>query len=165
MDTAKVEPSYVLGPAYPPDQAGTVLLGSAYLDSAYQSTERLAEQFSKHLADVDYDTMVGTGLSGALVIPRVAERLGKHYAIVRKEPSTHSGNLVEGRLGRRWLFVDDFTSSGLTRQVVKNAVVTALRRRQADYGPDPEGTFSHETVYVGSYLYNWGGTYIAAGGK
>jgi len=86
-------------------------------------TEVLAARAAHALGAYDYDTMVGTGLSGALVVPLLARALGKHFAIVRKDAeSTHSCNQIEGRIGRRWVFVDDFIVSGTTFSRVWQAV-------------------------------------------
>lgn len=88
---------------------------------------------------VDFDTMIGTGLSGALTVPFLARAMGKHWAIVRKEKDVdnHSGNPIEGSIGERWIFVDDLISSGETRRRVLSVVAQ---------------TFS-DTKYVGDYLY------------
>lgn len=67
--------------------------------------------------------MVGTGLSGALVIPDLARRLGKLFAIVRKETErTHSSRPIEGDIGERWLFVDDLIATGMTYCRVRHTV-------------------------------------------
>lgn len=86
-----------------------------YLREAIRTPEVLIDDAKIALAEVDYDTMVGRGLSGAIVIPWLARALGKHWMIVRKEgDGSHSTEKVEGSLGQRWLFVDDLVSSGKT---------------------------------------------------
>lgn len=94
--------------------------------------------------DIDFDTVVGTGLSGALLLPRLAEMLKCHYLIIRKEPTSHSYRPAEGMLGRRWLFVDDQRSTGATRNRVKDIVVRICERNDE---------FTSE--YVGAYYYGW----------
>lgn len=78
--------------------------------------DRLFERFQAGVpADLEYDTLVGTGLSGTIAVVDLARRLGKKYLVVRKEnDNTHSYQSVEGRLGKKWLFVDDFVDSGRT---------------------------------------------------
>lgn len=61
-----------------------------------------------------FDTIVFTGVSGALMAPLIAAALSKHLIVVRKEP-THSTRTIEGwTASDRWLFVDDFRSTGTT---------------------------------------------------
>jgi orotate phosphoribosyltransferase len=65
----------------------------------------------------EFDLMVGTGVSGALAIGMLAFALQKRFVIVRKEnDGSHSSHPIEGLVasGDRWLFVDDFISTGKT---------------------------------------------------
>ena len=87
---------------------------------------------AKHLlADVDYDMIIGTGLSGGLVIPKLADALGVDWGIVRKEEEqSHRERRVEGtRFGRKWVFVDDFVATGATRERVQREVENYTRDR------------------------------------
>lgn len=95
---------------------------SGYFTRAFENLEDIADDVAHYLRGVEYDTMIGTGLSGTLVVPTLARILGKHWAIVRKERSVHTSIMVEGTIGERWLFVDDFVSSGTTRRTVQAAV-------------------------------------------
>lgn len=95
----------------------------SYFDKALTDTNRnLVGTMRKQLREVDYDTIIGTGLSGTIFAARVAPTLGKKFAIVRKKDdhSTHSGNQVEGLVGLRWVFADDFVSMGGTLKRVLN---------------------------------------------
>jgi len=113
-----------------------------YLKDAFAPTKEMVGVARDMLKGVEYDTLIGTGLSGALVIPIIARALRKNYAIVRKgRDGTHSRNKIEGRIGERWVFVDDLISTGNTRSRVKAAV----KKECKDEG--------HETTYVGSYFY------------
>lgn len=95
----------------------------SYFDKALCHTNgELIETMRHHLKGVKYDTIVGTGLSGTIFTARVAPGLGKSFAIVRKkdDKSTHSGTKVEGIVGERWVFADDFISSSATfKRVLK----------------------------------------------
>lgn len=97
------------------------------------------------LADVDFDTLVGTGFSGGVVIPALAHALGKHYVLIRKEgdDSHHGGGQLIGALGNRWLFVDDFVGSGATRTRVIDKIQHAVTMR------------GFIAEHVGEYLYNY----------
>lgn len=97
-----------------------------------------------HLRNVDYDTMVGTGLSGALVVPGLARALGKYALIVRKpRDGSHACSTAEGKLGDRWVFVDDFISTGATQGRVLDKI--------ADLAPEVEfvGTFCYARGMMG----------------
>lgn len=126
-----------------------------YLEHAFASDEALVAQAQRVIPeDVEYDTMIGRGMSGALIIPRLATLLGKAYAIVRKaNDGSHTGNQIEGRIGNRWIFVDEFVASGHTRKVTIEAVqkyVVDFNHVTMHYLP---GRPHLKTQYVGSYLY------------
>lgn len=90
-----------------------------------------------------FDTLVGTGLSGALIVPALAARLGVAWAVIRKPEDTdnHSWLRLEGRIGKRWIFVDDLIASGSTRERVQDEVRSATTAAQ------------HTAEYVGDYMY------------
>lgn len=111
---------------------------AVYLDAVWGSRERLIDNARSALADVDYDTIIGTGLSGSLIIPVLAEALDKQFAIVRKQnDGSHSSMTVEGRIGDKWIMVDDQISTGRTFVRVYEGV------------KDVDG----DTKFVGAYLY------------
>jgi orotate phosphoribosyltransferase len=133
-----------------------ITLTADYLEDAFDPDGVLA-RVKPLLADVQYDTLVGTGLSGSLVVPFLARALGKQYAIVRKSDhhsgdhvSQHSICPVEGTLGHRWVFVDDLICSGATRERVLDEVRRAALARE------------WSTVYVGTVLYRGSGSYYSA---
>jgi len=69
------------------------------------------------------DTLVGIGLSGALVVPKLAEAVGANWLIIRKEGEiTHGTQMGVGVLGERWLFVDDFIATGKSFRMVYKQV-------------------------------------------
>lgn len=121
---------------------------TGYLDKALVNLDEVLDIAEQQLADLDYDTLVGTGFSGALVVPALALRLGKNFVLVRKENdgSHHSGRMI-GQLGKRWIFVDDFVSSGTTRRRVRKAVSLSCEDR------------GWSTEHVGDYLYAWSGQF------
>ena len=114
-----------------------------YMDEAVFNLAEVIETGKKRLARVNFDTLVGTGFSGSIVIPSLALALGKSFVLIRKETddSHHGkGNLV-GALGERWIFVDDFVSSGRTR----NRVLTKVEEWAREY--------DCTTEFVGQYMY------------
>lgn len=120
----------------------------SYLFNAFDDTASLVRNAESRLYGVDFDTMIGTGLSGALVIPVLARAMGKKFAIVRKPfDSAHSRNVFEGEIGHRWIFVDDFIASGATRARVRKAIEEYVNR----YNTWNSDNF--HTEYIGTYTY------------
>jgi orotate phosphoribosyltransferase-like protein len=114
-----------------------------YMDQAVFDLPDVIERAKRDLAKVDFDTMVGTGFSGSIVIPALALLMGKQFALIRKETddSHHGKGRMVGSLGERWIFVDDFISSGKTRERVIRKVKDAV----AETG--------QPTRMVGQYMY------------
>jgi len=113
---------------------------------SYMSTvhdpDTLLYRAKHYLSGVEYDTLVGTGLSGTIAVTELARKLGKHYLIVRKpNDGTHSYYPVEGRLGKRWVFVDDLVGTGETFSRVWDTIHDLIEDR------------SFATEYVGAMLY------------
>jgi len=145
---------------------------TGYMDTAWADPSALIAEARDALRGVKYDTMVGTGMSGAIIVPVLARALRKKFLIVRKDEdlkSSHASRPWLGVLGRRWLFVDDFISLGGTFARVRDAVDAAVehinqeqkrRRTNACSNEDcdyckpvaPEGE-PFTTTLVGSYMY------------
>jgi orotate phosphoribosyltransferase len=117
-----------------------------YMDQAVFDLAEVIETAQKRLADVEFDTMVGTGFSGGIVIPSLALAMGKKFVLIRKETddSHHGKGRLLGELGERWIFVDDLVSSGMTRKRVIKKIGDV--QEKAKY----QETFA---VMVGQYLY------------
>lgn len=101
------------------------------------------------LQGVDFDTIVGRGMSGSIIVPMLAERLGKAFLIVRKEGAGAHTSRHVGQLGHRWIFVDDFVSSGATLRHTKSAVEDIVRERN-----DNAWSTTFYSEYVGQWLYD-----------
>lgn len=128
-----------------------MVIQTGYMRDAFEAPEVLAEKARVSLDGVEYDTMVGTGLSGALVVPVLARALGKHWFVVRKyNDGSHSDNIGEGTIGDRWLFVDDLIDSGSTLRRVKKSVAHVCTPKAREHFAEP-----HKTEYVGSYFYTY----------
>lgn len=95
-----------------------------YMDNALFDLPEVIEDAKDGLAGVEFDTIVGTGFSGGIVIPSLALAMGKKFVLIRKETddSHHGKGKLVGQLGTRWIFVDDFISSGKTRKRVISKV-------------------------------------------
>lgn len=94
---------------------------SCYIHSLFD-----ADRLTKHVGqiDVECDTLVGTGFSGTLPLHTIARKcnIPNILAIRRPGETTHGAGSAEGRLGRKWLFVDDFFETGSTFMRVYLAV-------------------------------------------
>lgn len=123
---------------------------TSYMDPALFDLGSVIETAKRALADVDFDTMVGTGFSGGVVIPALALAMGKKFVLIRKEEddSHHGGGRLLGELGDRWIFVDDFISSGRTRTRVIEKIAEALVTKAESYNERVTTTFVGQYMYV-----------------
>jgi hypothetical protein len=91
--------------------------------------------------------VVGTGISGSLVLPVLALGLRKNKLLVRKPGDRHRHHdsvMAEGDLGDSWVFVDDGMVTGETFQHVKHQVEQLARQHRKF------------TQFAGAYLYGHG---------
>lgn len=98
---------------------------SPYLWDAFEEIDSITEAVSEILTDIapNVDTLVGTGVSGALVVPYIGRILDVHWALVRKPTEgSHSDLLVEGTIGECWVLVDDLIDTGETLRRVEEAI-------------------------------------------
>lgn len=76
---------------------------------------------------LDFDTVVFTGNSGALIVPEIAIALNKPFTLVRKETNSHSCFIVEGFVKfKKYLIIDDFVESGNTARRIIDEINTKL---------------------------------------
>lgn len=87
-------------------------------------------KFSDDIEENEDYLLVGTGMSGMLVLMELAERLNLPFAFMRKEDSSHSFRTFEGTYHRSGehpkhiIFVDDFVDSGQTvAKVISNLII------------------------------------------
>lgn len=98
---------------------------SPYLSDAFTEINSITEAVREILTDIapEIDTLVGTGVSGALVVPYIGRVLDVHWALVRKPTEgSHSDLLVEGTIGKCWVLVDDLIDTGETLKRVEEAI-------------------------------------------
>ena len=87
----------------------------------------------------EFDTIVVTGVSGQFYGPVLAFTLGVNYCVVRKpNDGSHDYHPIVGVVGDKWIFLDDFISSGATRR----RVISVMR----DVEP--------ASTYVGTFEYS-----------
>lgn len=139
-------------------------LVASYMARGVMEPHEVEARARQALEGLDFDTLVGRGLSGALVVPTLARALGKRWAIVRKEgDGSHSSNRYEGCCGTRWLFVDDLVGSGETLCATAKAIWAEFARACVE-----------RPVFVGAFIYTLpvqhalvppGGTYLRNGSR
>lgn len=98
------------------DDGPLLRIGTEYLASVVDHFDLIVKDAEEKLSGVEFDTFVGTGLSGALVVPRLADIFGKTWLMIRKPAidGEHSSFIAEGKTGERWVFVDDKVVTGAT---------------------------------------------------
>lgn len=115
-----------------------------YMSMAFKP-DSLISYAEKNLAGVDFDTFVGTGLSGGLVVPLMAWYFNKFAFIIRKESDRAHTTAHQGTFGKRWIFVDDCIASGRTQDRVFAEIAKLAKHN-----------YNFSTEYVGTYLYQDG---------
>ncbi|HEY6021002.1 MAG TPA: phosphoribosyltransferase [Candidatus Paceibacterota bacterium] len=97
-----------------------------YYDDALSNPIPTVDKCIRALAEsrIDYDTIVVQGISGMLIGPMLAAFTGKNLLIVPKPDDTHNhrGHGPVGTIEGRWIFVDDFISTGATHNRVREEV-------------------------------------------
>lgn len=142
------------------EKASDVLeIRTNYFDLAFDDPQHVIDEARAALENVDFDTFVVTGLSGASVSGLLAHALDKHFLILRKpdDLSTHSSRRGAGSIGKRWVFLDDFIQSGNTRDRVMGQLAQLIMDTRGGKWDDAKADWvfdaPHETEFVGSYLY------------
>lgn len=106
---------------------------SGYLDELDTEIASFkVEQSFKTLRGFSCEAIAFTGMSGAIMAPMIAARLGVPLILVRKPfDNSHSGRRVEGAYDAdTYLIVDDFISSGDTvRNIVQEILAVNAKAR------------------------------------
>ena len=128
-----------------------------YMDSAVFELPVVLDKANAALPEVEFDTIVGTGFSGSIVIPALALIMNKRFVLIRKESddSHHGGGLLVGDLGERWIFVDDFILSGRTRERVMLRVSQAAGPRARMVGQYLYGGYTDAPTRFEPYNPDW----------
>lgn len=119
----------------------------SYCKTAYASSadELIANAEMQLLGQkIDFDSMVGIGSSGLLVLPVLARHFNVPFFAMRK-PGMLSHNTIQpsgdGRIGKKWILIDDVTVTGGTIKYVKNRIKALTQEN------------SFHTTFIGSYFY------------
>ena len=96
---------------------------ASYLRDVFLNPQGSVELVAQRLKGIQYDTIVGCGVSGTILLFPLQARLGKHVAVIRKpNDGTHSMQNIEGTIGSRYVIVDDQVSSGATVRYIKEQI-------------------------------------------
>lgn len=129
----------------------SIAFGRDYFAKAFEP-ESIRRMALKSLKGIEFDTIIGSGHSGVLPLGVIARSLKVNMCIVRKQTdkeNSHARGLVEGFVGKRWIFVDDFISTGATFVRVSRAVNNAIQVRESSTWV----TKGFKTECVGAFLY------------
>lgn len=122
--------------------------GRRDLTDLNQVVANVITEIQDRIPSDSYDSIVVTGISGVMVGAPVSLALRKPLVVVRKETddSHHGAGIVEGyaAIGDRYLFLDDFISTGKTRTYVQTKI---------DWGSLPNDGFAGG--YTNAEIY-WG---------
>lgn len=129
---------------------------SAYLKNIFSNNKtfkKTVREVVKSLKQLDFDYLIGTGLSGTCIIPTVALRLNKPFAIVRKDTNHHGSFLIEGIPRENkpllYLILDDFVSTGATVDIILTKMQAFIQRKDDIC----IGLFAYKDVYFGFTRY------------
>jgi hypothetical protein len=152
--------SAVTAPLNPPELVVS-RHGQEYSDWAYNDPAGIITAAYRNLKGVEFDTFVCRGLSGILVAPLLARAMSRNFLIVRKErDDTHSSCAVEGTFGHRWVFLDDFISTGSTFDACRTAVAKHITVPHELIGAyqyqTPPHDWSNENPMPQKTAANWG---------
>lgn len=147
----------------PPNDGLHLDLHSGYFPTNHRELKGQVSAAEMLLADVEFDTIVCTGVSGIVFATPLAMSLEKRLLIVRKDnESSHGEYRAEGSLGRRWLFVDDFVSSGDTFRRVVSSVESICEGLwyPKSWGEGRRARIEWDTHCIGMYLYQRDGGFM-----
>lgn len=122
-------------------------LTHSYSKAAYaETTDTLISNAEMQLIGqgIQFDSMVGVGNSGLLVLPILARHFNVPFFALRKSGIKHHNRrnvYGDGIIGQRWILIDDVKVLGGTIEYANKTI------RQLAEASD------FETQYVGTYLY------------
>lgn len=118
--------------------------GSLYHEEAIQNLSLFLDRSCNRLDELDFHSIVVTGLSGMLLGPTLSLKLNKRLIIVRKEDDkSNHGKDIEGLVADKdkWLFLDDLIDTGSTLARVRNKIETMATAMDI------------EMEFIGSYMF------------
>jgi len=136
---------------------------TSYLNSVFDKRSNAAaiKFICRALELVDCDAIAFTGMSGALMAPKIAELTGKKLVMVRKSgDDSHSSFRVEATTTKvyKYVIIDDLIFSGRTvNHIIKTLKESSnfqLAKCQAIIMYAEKGETSYKTVHNGLKIYN-----------
>jgi orotate phosphoribosyltransferase len=125
---------------------------SGYFSTAFAPKE-LRNRAQTILKGVQFDTVVGSGISGVLPLLTIAEACQVSMMVVRKPHdlgNSHCDSLLEGTLNHKWLFVDDFVATGSTFARVWDDINKACNHHSKVH--ECVGAFLYESDMTGRFI-------------
>lgn len=118
----------------------------------YEKDEYIVARIGRQ-RPIEFDTLVGIGLSGTLLLPMLADRLKCNYLALRKDKDgSHSGGRHQGTLGKKWLFFDDLISTGDTLRKAYEKVDKIVEDHN-NWQKVLDEPAEFKTEFVGAYLF------------
>jgi hypothetical protein len=119
-----------------------------------EETDWIARRIGRQ-RPIEFDTLVGIGLSGTLLLPMLADRLKCNYLALRKDKDgSHAAGCHQGVLGKKWLFFDDLISTGSTLQKAYKKINKIVDdHNKYSYDVVSKGQEPFKTEFVGAYLF------------
>lgn len=104
--------------------------GAAYL-KLFTNPEFLSQRIdlaAKALKRHKFDAIAFMGISGTLIGPPVAIKLGKPFLLVRKPGhDSHSQWMVEGDYAAKsYIILDEFSETGKTKKLIRNSIEAVM---------------------------------------
>lgn len=106
--------------------------------------------------NIDFDSMVGIGNSGLLVMPLLARHFNVPFFAMRKPGILHHNSrqpIGDGIIGKRWILVDDVTVTGGTMTYVSRKVRHLAQEN--NFYTQCAGTYLYEPMSMspGEFIY------------
>lgn len=113
----------------------------------------LYDSLYEHKIEKDFDSIVFSGMSGALVAPLLGYKLHKNICGVRKRgEKTHSDYKIEGVLTKNYVILDDISSTGGTIERIQKIIKKELTLESEAFNIKPPW----QANLVGIVLYGIG---------
>lgn len=131
------------------------LMCCSHLEPILSNTQR-QETIKKCIASLTphkdkFDSIIVSGYSMALIVPCVADALGKNLLLVRKEnEDCHSEYRVEGMIypnKHRYIIVDDFVCTGHTLRYIKNQIGNCFFIMSNYSGAELVGIYLYDIIH------------------
>lgn len=138
-------------------KTATMMFGKSYFEQVFGDTDELFHnaETQLHGQKIKFDSFVGIGLSGVLVLPILARHFDVPFLALRKagvdcHDTYGIGKYGRGTIGRNWILIDDFVSSGNTIRVAQERVGAGLREAGGGFYTEYMGCYAYGSSYGSS---------------